>query len=243
MARNNKKFMNSEGRHHLPFNPKFGKSAGKPNPKSALFKFDVSGFKDQTSSQGTLPAATSQNNQSIKGVVKDFTTALSGNRGSVDKSKVSMSMADKSESKSRITNTEGLAIGSNHNVVSTSGDDGVPLTDGQLLEQMLKRTDRSMLQNHYVMMWLRTQAKAPKRVSILKERYYRRTGEILADKQIMEMFNKLDTDGSNAISMQEMTELFVENGLAMSTNEIAQMFSVVKKINDAEWLEKSGAKQ
>ena len=78
---------------------------------------------------------------------------------------------------------------------------------------------------------------------MLKEKYYRRTGEILADKQIMEMFNKLDTDGSNAISMQEMTELFVENGLAMTTNEIAQMFSVVKKINDAEWLEKSGAKQ
>ena len=35
------------------------------------------------------------------------------------------------------------------------------------------------------------------------------------------MFQKLDTDGSNAISMREMTELFVENGLDMSTNEIA----------------------
>ena len=106
MARSNKKYTNSEGRHYLPYNPKFGRSAGKPNPKSALFKFDMSGFKDQSDSQVTLPQATSQNNQSIRGVVKEFTTALSGNRGSVDKSKVSMSMADKSESKSRITNTE-----------------------------------------------------------------------------------------------------------------------------------------
>ena len=80
-------------------------------------------------------------------------------------------------------------------------------------------------------------------MAVLKEKYYRRTGEILADKQINDMFQKLDTDGSNAISMREMTELFVENGLAMSTNEIAQMFSIVKKINDQEWLEKSGAKQ
>lgn len=47
----------------------------------------------------------------------------------------------------------------------------------------------------------------------MKEKYYRRTGEILADKQITEMFKKLDTDGSNAISMDEMQELFTENGL------------------------------
>ena len=90
-----------------------------------------------------------------------------------------------------------------------------------MLEQMKKRMNRSLLQNHYVMMWLRNIAKAPDKVAVLKEKYYRRTGEILADKQINDMFQKLDTDGSNAISMREMTELFVENGLDMSTNEIA----------------------
>mmetsp|Transcript_1964 Transcript_1964/g.2779 ORF Transcript_1964/g.2779 Transcript_1964/m.2779 type:complete len:83 (-) Transcript_1964:566-814(-) len=82
------------------------------------------------------------------------------------------------------------------------------------------------------MQWLRNIAKAPDKVRVLKEKYYRRTGEILADKQITEMFQKLDTDGSKAISMNEMQELFVENGLQMTTVEIAHMFSIVKKIND-----------
>lgn len=105
---------------------------------------------------------------------------------------------------------------------------------------MKRRTNRSSLQNHYTMQWLRTLAKAPEKVKFLKEKYYRRTGEILADKQITEMFQKLDTDGSNAISMEEMQELFNENGLKMTTEEIAQMFSVVKKINDEEWMSQAG---
>lgn len=58
------------------------------------------------------------------------------------------------------------------------------------------------------------------------------------------MFRKLDADGSNAISMKEMQNLFNENGLQMSTEEIANAFSVVKQINDAEWLSKANtAKQ
>lgn len=61
----------------------------------------------------------------------------------------------------------------------------------------------------------------------------------MADKQITEMFRKLDTDGSNAISMGEMQELFNENGLKMTREEIAHMFSVVKQINDAEWMSKA----
>ena len=101
---------------------------------------------------------------------------------------------------------------------------------------MQKRTKRTLLQNHYVMQWLRNLAKQPEKVATMKEKYYRRTGEILADKQITEMFQKLDTDGSNAISMDEMQELFNENGLQMTVEEIAHMFSIVKKINDAEWL-------
>ena len=57
------------------------------------------------------------------------------------------------------------------------------------------------------------------------------------------MFAKLDTDGSNSISMDEMQELFLENGINMTRVEVAEMFSIVKKINDEEWLNKSAARQ
>lgn len=76
----------------------------------------------------------------------------------------------------------------------------------------------------------------------IPKHYYRRTADIQGEKQIAQMFSKLDTDGSKAISMQEMQELFSENGIEMTLAEIAEMFSIVKKINDAEWLNKSGAK-
>ena len=53
----------------------------------------------------------------------------------------------------------------------------------------------------------------------------------------------MDTDGSNSISMDEMQELFLENGINMTRVEVAEMFSIVKKINDEEWLNKSAARQ
>ena len=53
------------------------------------------------------------------------------------------------------------------------------------------------------------------------------------------MFAKLDADGSNAIDMEEMKDLFEENGITMTVEQIAEMFSVVKEINDAEWLRKN----
>lgn len=90
------------------------------------------------------------------------------------------------------------------------------------------------------MQWLRKMAKSPNKMQHLKEKYYRRTGEILADKQITEMFQKLDTDRSNAISMKEMQELFIENGLKMTLQEVSSMFSIVKKINDNERLKQVG---
>ena len=93
------------------------------------------------------------------------------------------------------------------------------------------------------MNWLRNLARSPKKEQYLKHHYYRTTAEIQADRQITEMFGKLDTDGSNAISMDEMQELFLENGLKMTREEVAEMFCIVKKINDAEWLNKSAAKQ
>ena len=59
------------------------------------------------------------------------------------------------------------------------------------------------------------------------------------ETQINEMFQKLDADGSNAIDMEEMTDLFAENGINMSVEQISEMFSVVKEINDKEWLQKN----
>jgi len=50
------------------------------------------------------------------------------------------------------------------------------------------------------------------------------------------MFSKLDTDGSNAIDMGEMHELFLENGLDMTEDNIAEMFSIVREINESQWL-------
>ena len=93
------------------------------------------------------------------------------------------------------------------------------------------------------MNWLRNLARSPQKAKVLKDKYYRRTAEIYADKQITEMFVKLDTDGSNAISMDEMQELFLENGIDMTTEEVAEMFSIVKTINDAMWLNKAAARQ
>ena len=102
---------------------------------------------------------------------------------------------------------------------------------------------RTLLENQVVMNWLRNLARSPKKEAHLKDRYYRRAGEIQASKQITDMFYKLDTDGSNAISMDEMQELFLENGLQMTREEVAEMFCIVKKINDDEWLKKSAARQ
>ena len=84
-------------------------------------------------------------------------------------------------------------------------------TVSQQLRMPQKR--RTLLENQVVMNWLRNLSRSPKKEAHLKDRYYRRAGEIQASKQITEMFYKLDTDGSNAISMDEMQELFRENGL------------------------------
>ena len=48
--------MNSEGKHQIPYNPKFGQSAGKPKAKSTLFKFDMDGLRGQSESHEQLPA-------------------------------------------------------------------------------------------------------------------------------------------------------------------------------------------
>jgi len=53
------------------------------------------------------------------------------------------------------------------------------------------------------------------------------------------MFSRLDIDGSKSIDMDEMTELCLLNGIQMSKEEVAEMFSIVKKINDAAWLKKN----
>ena len=115
------------------------------------------------------------------------------------------------------------------------------------VEQQMQMKKPSLLGSHVVMNWLRNMAKggqnSPRKESSVKDKYYKRTAEINADKQITSMFQKLDADGSNAISMDEMQELFSENGIVMTREEVAEMFCIVKKINDDEWLNKSAAKQ
>ena len=91
---------------------------------------------------------------------------------------------------------------------------------------------RTLMENHVMMNWLRKLSRSPKMEKVLKEKYFRRASEINGDRQIEQMFVKLDSDGSNAISIDEMQELFLENGLQMTTEEVAEMFSIVKKIND-----------
>ena len=101
----------------------------------------------------------------------------------------------------------------------------------------------SVINSHTVMNWMKNQAKSPRKGESMKDQYYKRTAEINAERQIETMFQKLDADGSNAISMDEMQELFSDNGIVMTREEVAEMFCIVKKINDEEWLAKAGAKK
>ena len=47
------------------------------------------------------------------------------------------------------------------------------------------------------------------------------------------MFERLDEDGSNSLDMMELWSLFKENGLEMTLEECAEMFSVVTDIKNA----------
>ena len=47
------------------------------------------------------------------------------------------------------------------------------------------------------------------------------------------MFELLDEDGSNSLDMEEIWNLFTENGLDMTIEECAEMFSVVYEIKNA----------
>ena len=47
------------------------------------------------------------------------------------------------------------------------------------------------------------------------------------------MFERLDEDGSNSLDMLELWKLFKENGLEMTIEECAELFSVVSEIKNA----------
>ena len=47
------------------------------------------------------------------------------------------------------------------------------------------------------------------------------------------MFARLDEDNSNSLDMREIWTLFVENGIEMTLEECAEMFSVVSDIKNA----------
>lgn len=52
---------------------------------------------------------------------------------------------------------------------------------------------------------------------------------MIKEKQIEEMFDKLDTDKSNALDMTEMSELLNENGVKMTKKQVTEMFSACKR--------------
>lgn len=56
--------------------------------------------------------------------------------------------------------------------------------------------------------------------------------EIVKERQIEEMFDKLDADKSKALDMQEMSDLLAENGVTMTKLQVAEMFSAAKAIFD-----------
>ena len=97
----------------------------------------------------------------------------------------------------------------------------------------------SLLQTNNVKGWLKGQARSKEKAKQIKPIYQKKRAEVIGGKQIDNMFEKLDADGSNAIDMMEMRDLFAENGINMSVEQIAEMFSVVKEINDKEWLTKN----
>ena len=43
------------------------------------------------------------------------------------------------------------------------------------------------------------------------------------------MFEKLDTNKSNALDMKEMSELLNENGVTMTKKQVTEMFSACKR--------------
>jgi Ca2+-binding EF-hand superfamily protein len=49
------------------------------------------------------------------------------------------------------------------------------------------------------------------------------------ERQIEEMFEKLDTNKSNALDMKEMSELLNENGVTMTKKQVTEMFSACKR--------------
>jgi len=57
------------------------------------------------------------------------------------------------------------------------------------------------------------------------QHYQLTAGQIKTNSQIDEMFLKLDEDGSNTLSMSEITALFAENGIKMTIEQVANMFA------------------
>ena len=55
-----------------------------------------------------------------------------------------------------------------------------------------------------------------------------------SDNHIDEIFLKLDADGGGTLSIDEITSLFVENGINMNEGEVADMFANAKRMDLAQ---------
>lgn len=45
------------------------------------------------------------------------------------------------------------------------------------------------------------------------------------------MFEKLDSDGGGTLSVDEIHSMFVENGINMTKNDVADMFANAQRVN------------
>ena len=73
------------------------------------------------------------------------------------------------------------------------------------------------MQMHNINKWLKAQTKGgEKSQSTIKDSYIKTVAQIDGEKQINKMFERLDEDGSNSLDMQEVCNLFTENGILMT---------------------------
>jgi len=72
------------------------------------------------------------------------------------------------------------------------------------------------MQRHHVKTWLKGQARSASKKEQIKSKYHMTKAEHISNAHIHSMFAKLDTDQSKTLDMDEMTELFFENGIDMT---------------------------
>jgi hypothetical protein len=100
------------------------------------------------------------------------------------------------------------------------------------LNEQIKFHKLRKLQQKTSREWFKKQARSVQKRETIPKQYMMTKTEIVKEKQIEEMFDKLDADKSKALDMQEMSDLLAENGVTMTKMQVAEMFSAAKAIFD-----------